>query len=57
MTSGGPAGATKVVSIDIYQQAFGNFNFGKAAAESVIILSILLSASYFYSRAIRDDNE
>jgi len=57
MTSGGPAGATKVVSIDIYQQAFGNFNFGKAAAESVIILSILLAASYFYSRAIRDDNE
>ena len=47
----------KVVSIDIYQQAFGNFNFGKAAAESVIILTILLTASYFYSRAIRDDNE
>jgi multiple sugar transport system permease protein len=57
MTSGGPAGATKVVSIDIYQQAFGNFNFGKAAAESVIILTILLAASYFYSRAIRNDND
>jgi ABC-type sugar transport system permease subunit len=57
MTSGGPAGATKVVSIDIYQQAFANFNFGLAAAESVIILSILLAASYIYSRAIRDDND
>lgn len=57
MTSGGPAGATKVVSIDIYQQAFANFNFGVAAAESVIILSILLAASYIYSRAIRDDND
>ena len=57
MTSGGPAGATKVVSIDIYQQAFANFNFGLAAAESVIILSILLTASYIYSRAIRDDND
>jgi ABC-type sugar transport system permease subunit len=57
MTSGGPAGATQVVSIDIYQQAFANFNFGLAAAESVIILSILLTASYIYSRAIRDDND
>ena len=57
MTSGGPAGATKVVSIDIYQQAFANFNFGLAAAESVIILSILLAAIYIYSRAIRDDND
>lgn len=57
MTSGGPAGATKVISIDIYQQAFANFNFGKAAAESVIILVILLTASYIYARALRDDNE
>ena len=57
MTSGGPAGATKVISIDIYQQAFANFNFGKAAAESVIILVILLTASYIYARVLRDDNE
>jgi ABC-type sugar transport system permease subunit len=57
MTNGGPAGATRVVSIDIYQQAFGNFEFGKAAAESVIILSILLATSYFYSKVLRDENE
>lgn len=57
MTNGGPAGATRVVSIDIYQQAFGNFEFGKAAAESVIILTILLATSYFYSKVLRDENE
>ena len=57
MTNGGPAGATRVVSIDIYQQAFGNFEFGKAAAESVIILMILLGTSYFYSKVLRDENE
>jgi ABC-type sugar transport system permease subunit len=57
MTNGGPAGATRVVSIDIYQQAFGNFEFGKAAAESVIILIILLSTSYVYSKVLRDENE
>jgi len=57
MTNGGPAGATRVVSIDIYQQAFGNFEFGKAAAESVIILIILLSTSYIYSKVLRDENE
>jgi ABC-type sugar transport system permease subunit len=57
MTGGGPAGKTEVVSIDVYLQAFTNFNFGKAAAESVIILLILMSASFIYARVLRDETE
>jgi len=57
MTGGGPAGKTEVVSIEIYLQAFTNFNFGRAAAESVIILVILLIASFIYSRVLRDETE
>jgi ABC-type sugar transport system permease subunit len=57
MTGGGPAGKTEVVSIDVYLQAFTNFNFGKAAAESVIILVILMLASFIYARVLRDETE
>lgn len=56
MTNGGPAGATRVVSIDIYQRAFSNFDFGRAAAESVIILVILLITSAIYTKALRNEN-
>ena len=57
LTGGGPAGKTEVVSLEIYLQAFTNFNFGRAAAESVIILVILLVASFIYSRVLRDEAE
>jgi len=57
MTAGGPSGKTKVVSIDIYMQAFTDFNFGKAAAESVIVLIILMSVSFIYYKVLRDETE
>ncbi len=57
MTGGGPAGRTELVSLEIYLQAFTNFNFGRAAAESVIILLILMLVSLLYARALRDDSE
>jgi ABC-type sugar transport system permease subunit len=57
MTSGGPAGSTETVSLEIYLQAFTNFNFGRAAAESVIILVILMVASLIYARVLRDESE
>ena len=57
MTAGGPVGKTRIISIDIYNQAFGDFNFGKAAAESVIVLIILLLVSFIYFRVLRDETE
>jgi ABC-type sugar transport system permease subunit len=57
MTSGGPSGATELVSLEIYLQAFQNFNFGKAAAESVIILFLLMIVSFIYSRVLRDESQ
>lgn len=56
LTNGGPAGSTRTVSIDIYQRAFANFDFGRAAAESVIILILLLGVSALYSRVLNDQN-
>ena len=57
LASGGPAGATTVVSIDIYTQAFQNFAFGRASAEAVVILILLLGASAIYSKVLRDESE
>ncbi len=57
MTGGGPAGATELISVDIYLQAFTNFNFGRAAAESVIILFLLMVVSFIYSRVLRDESQ
>ena len=57
MTNGGPAGSTELISVDIYLQAFTNFNFGRAAAESVIILFLLMVVSFIYSRVLRDESQ
>ena len=57
LASGGPAGATTVVSIDIYTQAFQNFAFGRASAEAVVILVLLLAVSGLYSKVLRDESE
>ena len=37
---GGTGDTTSLISISIYKQAFDNFNFGSAAAMSVIVFLI-----------------
>jgi multiple sugar transport system permease protein len=41
-SGGGPADATRVLVFDIYTNAFTNLRFGYAAAESVILLVVVL---------------
>lgn len=55
MTKGGPGSDTSIVSIEIYKQAFDYFNFGKAAAMSVIVFFVCLIISKLYRRFL--DNE
>lgn len=55
LTNGGPGSDTSIVSIDIYKQAFNYFNFGKAAAMSVIVFFVCLIMSKLYRRFL--DNE
>jgi len=54
MTSGGPVDATRLISIDIYQTAFGTFQFGRAASISVIVFVICLAITFVYRRIIRE---
>ena len=41
LTGGGPGNATDVLSLDIYNQAFKNFNMGKASALAVVLFIIV----------------
>jgi multiple sugar transport system permease protein len=47
---GGPAGATTVLVFDIYKNAFSQFRFGYAAAQSVVLLVIVLVITLIQQR-------
>jgi multiple sugar transport system permease protein len=42
ITNGGPSNSTNLISYYIYEEAFGQFNFGYAAASTSILLIIAL---------------
>lgn len=48
LTFGGPANSTMLVSNYIYNAAFQNFNYGEAAAMSVIVFAICLAFGFLY---------
>ncbi|WP_211368168.1 carbohydrate ABC transporter permease [Microbacterium rhizomatis] len=52
MTAGGPAGATNVLSIEVYKLSFEFFRFGDgaAAANILLIIPLLLSVLYLWLR-------
>jgi ABC-type sugar transport system permease subunit len=53
LTSGGPAGATNVVVLDLYRQAFERFNFGYASAQAMVLFLLTLGVTvlqFAYSR-------
>lgn len=47
MTGGGPENATAVLLYQIWQYTFGEFDMGKGAAASVILIVVLLAAALF----------
>lgn len=47
---GGPAGSTSVLAFDIYKNAFVNYRFGYAAAESVVLMLIIVIATLIQQR-------
>ncbi len=51
MTEGGPARATTTLSIEVYRNAFKNWNMGLAASVGVIWVLLLSAFSYFYIRS------
>ena len=56
MTAGGPVGATRLISLEILQVGFDNFQFGRAAAMAVIVFVISLAISFVYRKVIRNES-
>jgi multiple sugar transport system permease protein len=57
MTGGGPAGATEVLPVLIYNTAFRGNRLGEAAAIGVALLVIVLALAIVYVRTARLDND
>jgi ABC-type sugar transport system permease subunit len=53
MTQGGPEAQTNVLSLDIYDNAFRFQSMGWAAAESLVLLAIVLLITLIQSRLLR----
>jgi multiple sugar transport system permease protein len=56
ITKGGPGSATEVLPTFAYRLSFINFNFGRSAAVSIIMLLILLGAAILYLWAIKKED-
>jgi multiple sugar transport system permease protein len=57
MTAGGPAEATQVLPVLLYNKAFRGNRFGEAAAIGVLLLLIVLALSTFYIRITKIDRD
>ncbi len=57
LTQGGPNNSTSVVSVEIYKRAFSYFDFGSAAAMSVVVFLVCLVINKLLRRVVRDDEE
>ncbi|NED99244.1 carbohydrate ABC transporter permease [Phytoactinopolyspora halotolerans] len=52
-TNGGPVDSSRVLQLYIYDNAFGQFDFGYASALSVALLLILIAVTFLQYRATR----
>jgi multiple sugar transport system permease protein len=56
-THGGPAGATRVLSLGAYLEAFERYDFGGAAAMGAMVLAIATVPALLYMRARRNAHD
>ncbi|QQO11242.1 carbohydrate ABC transporter permease [Breznakiella homolactica] len=57
LTLGGPAHATEVMAMFIYNKAFTQFDFGMASAASTILFLLSIFVSIFYIRMTKKNEE
>lgn len=54
LTKGGPDGATRMLSIEIIDNLFGQYKFGFASALSIIMLIIVLVVAFIQNKVLRE---
>jgi multiple sugar transport system permease protein len=57
LTEGGPARATEVIAMSVYQQVFKFMNLGRGASVAVLLLAINLLMTLIYLRLTRVSRE
>lgn len=57
MTGGGPVGATEILVIRTYKEAFGRYDIGMASTYATVIFLILMAFSVLYWRMLRRGEE
>ena len=55
LTRGGPAGATEIIGIYVYNQSFDAYRLGYGSAIAVVLLVFSLIIGLFYVRALKVD--
>ncbi len=55
MTGGGPLNSTNLLVYYIYQEAFGQFDFGYAAAAATVLLAVTLVLVYLQLQTWEED--
>jgi raffinose/stachyose/melibiose transport system permease protein len=53
MTGGGPAGATRTLSLEIMNNLFGQYKFGFASSLSIVMSVVIVAVVYFMNRFLR----
>lgn len=56
MTGGGPAGATDLIGLQVYRDAFVSFNFGRASALATLMLIVNIAFTAIYIRFLGKDS-
>ncbi|MEM5503108.1 sugar ABC transporter permease [Ahrensia kielensis] len=54
LTKGGPDGATRMLSIEIIDNLFGQYKFGFASALSIVMLIIVLAVAFIQNKLLRE---
>lgn len=54
LTNGGPDGATRMLSIEIIDNLFGQYKFGFASALSLVMLVLVLTVAFLQNKVLRD---
>jgi ABC-type sugar transport system permease subunit len=55
MTNGGPLNSTEILVTLIYRNAFFGYQYGYAAAQTVVLVVVVLSLTWLQKRTLRLD--
>lgn len=56
LTQGGPAGASELVMLNVYNEAFSKYNYGYANAKAIVITLIIMAITFLQLKLTKERN-